>query len=134
MTKQTYTLKGTNDESHVCEQCGKTNLKKVMVLDINDGEGNETGNVIAMGTTCGAKALGLRNSYRTVEQVKEAVTKREKDKEIYAKVFKSAKKMATQFSDEIGIYKTKFGYATVRGKAYDANPSRYGFVKEWVTA
>ena len=56
MTKR-YQIKGINSDSDTCENCGKTNLKKVVWLDILDGEGNETGDVVAFGCDCAATAL-----------------------------------------------------------------------------
>jgi hypothetical protein len=65
MTKQ-YKLKGINGDSDTCELCGKTNLKKVMWLAELDPDGNELGFVFAVGTTCGAKKLGLSTESKAI--------------------------------------------------------------------
>lgn len=40
------------DETHVCDCCGKTNLKRVVVLKTEDGE------YVRYGTTCASRVLG----------------------------------------------------------------------------
>jgi len=70
MTKQ-YTLKGINEDHDTCEVCGKTDLQKVMWLSEIDSDGNESGDPIAAGTTCGAKLLGLR--LRSHKKIQSAV-------------------------------------------------------------
>ena len=126
---QQYTLKGINSDTETCEKCGKTGLKRVMWLEVLDEEGNGTGSVIPMGTCCGAKSLGFKGQFKTVEQVAEAFKMQEKK----AKVIEAAKKMAAEFNDEIAIIKSDVNYITVRGKAYEANPNRYGMPVQWVT-
>lgn len=53
-----YALKGVNDDETICSVCGKVELRRVMWLVELDGEGNETGEPFAVGTSCGAKLLG----------------------------------------------------------------------------
>ena len=57
MTKR-YALKGINDEETVCTICGRVELKRVMWLQELDSDGNEIGEAIHCGTTCGAHLLG----------------------------------------------------------------------------
>jgi hypothetical protein len=124
-----YTLKAINSDSDTCETCGKSGLKRVMWLEVMDEDGNSTGTVIPMGTCCGAKALGLNGHYNTVEQVAEAAQSKQK----LAAIIEDAKKLALQYNDEIAVIKSGNDYYTVRGKAFDANPSRYGMPVRWVT-
>ena len=50
-----YSLLAVNDEESVCAVCGKEHLRKVMWLrDVVNGE-----EPFAVGTTCGAKLLGI---------------------------------------------------------------------------
>lgn len=55
MNNSAYKVLGTTDETHICEHCGKSNLKKVVVL-----EHTETGNVVRYGVTCAQRALGIK--------------------------------------------------------------------------
>lgn len=48
------TLLAITDETSVCECCGKTNLKRVAVLQLADGS------VVRYGRDCAAKALGKK--------------------------------------------------------------------------
>lgn len=127
---QQYTLKGINNDSETCEQCGKTGLKRVMWLEILDAEGNQTDSVIPMGTCCGARALGFKGEFKSVEQVAQAVDQKQKREAAIIQ----AQKMVVEFNDEIAIIKNGNSYVTVRGKAFNANPNRYGMPVQWVTA
>lgn len=123
-----YKLVGINSDTETCENCGKTGLKKVMWLDLLDEDGNTTGSVIAMGTTCGAKSLGFSRELSSVEQVSKAVEMRDKKD----KAISQAKKQAKEFNDEIAVIRNDNVYYTVRGKAFDANPNRYNKPDLWV--
>ena len=48
----TAKLLGITDDSSVCECCGKTNLKRVAVLELADGS------IVRFGRDCAAKKLG----------------------------------------------------------------------------
>lgn len=48
----TVTLLAVTDDSHTCECCGKTNLKRVAVLQLADGS------VVRYGRDCAARKLG----------------------------------------------------------------------------
>lgn len=48
------TLLAINDETTVCECCGKTDLKRVAVLQMADGS------IVRYGRDCAAKALGKK--------------------------------------------------------------------------
>ena len=132
MKDQSFKLKAVNSDSETCEACGKTGLKKVMWLDQLDAEGNETGNVRAMGTTCGARALGFNSEFAAKmsgpEQVREAIEYQVKLDEMTSQ----AQEVANEFNDEVGILKGKSGWGIVRGKAFDVAPERYGYPKKWV--
>lgn len=53
-----YLVKGTTDESTVCELCGKVELKATVMLVPLDADGNEDGDVVYFGTSCAATAAG----------------------------------------------------------------------------
>lgn len=55
---RTFAVLGTTDEVTECERCGRTDLKKTVVLDALDAEGNQTGSISHYGTDCGARAAG----------------------------------------------------------------------------
>lgn len=55
MKNTTYKIIGITDDTHICEHCGKQNLKRVVVLEHID-----TGAIVRMGTTCAFKALGVK--------------------------------------------------------------------------
>jgi len=44
------------DETHTCECCGKTNLKRVVVIEKADGQ------IVRYGTTCAANAMLVTKS------------------------------------------------------------------------
>lgn len=52
----TVKVLGVTDETTTCECCGKQNLKRVVVLDID-------GNVVRYGCDCAARALTYRGFY-----------------------------------------------------------------------
>lgn len=57
-----YTIEGITDERDSCDCCGKTNLKRTVVLRTEDGE------FVFFGTTCAARAMK-----RTVKEVKAGI-------------------------------------------------------------
>lgn len=57
-----YGLKGINDERHICAVCGRTELKRVMWLVELDQDGGEVGEPFHVGTSCGAKLLGISDT------------------------------------------------------------------------
>jgi hypothetical protein len=63
MAKQVRVL-GTTDETSICECCGKTNLKKVVVLEIE-------GEIVRYGCDCAGKAL-RHTGYYAGQKVKAA--------------------------------------------------------------
>ena len=52
-TKEWHII-GINDDETVCALCGKENLKRVVWI-----ENYETGEIMAVGTTCVSKMLGI---------------------------------------------------------------------------
>lgn len=54
MNATRYTIAGVTDERDTCENCGRTDLKRTVVLD--DGE-----RFVFFGTACAARALGRTN-------------------------------------------------------------------------
>lgn len=55
---------GITDECDTCECCGRTNLKKAVMLFVLDEDGNRD-ELVYYGTTCAAKALNVRASQVT---------------------------------------------------------------------
>lgn len=52
MNANTSTLLGITDETHVCDCCGKQNLKRVAVIQLADGS------IVRYGRDCAARELG----------------------------------------------------------------------------
>jgi hypothetical protein len=92
---------GVNSDTSVCECCGKSNLKKVVVLQLANGE------VVRYGRDCAAKKLGrsIKGEIDTVITIQDFISK-----------------WAGQFTAEqiaVGIG-NKFGFpTTVKGNVYD---------------
>lgn len=85
---------GISDETNTCDCCGKTGLKRVVVLDID-------GIVVNYGTNCAAKALankGIKTDKKSVESIAE----------VYAYFSKYAGNVAIDRIAQ-GIW-NKFGY------------------------
>lgn len=63
MTQTTaFKVIGITDETSVCECCGKSNLKKVVVL-----ENINTGEIVRYGVDCAAKARGTKTAKKEIE-------------------------------------------------------------------
>lgn len=92
---------GVNSDSSVCECCGKSNLKKVVVLQLADGS------IVRYGRDCAAKKLGrsINGQIDTVITIQNFIAK-----------------WAGQFTAEqiaVGIG-NKFGFpTTVQGNVYN---------------
>lgn len=56
-TQKAFRVVGSTDEVTECEHCGRQDLKRTVVLDILDADGNTEGRTY-FGATCGAKAVG----------------------------------------------------------------------------
>lgn len=69
MTAQTAKFRfiGTTDECVECQACGKTDLRATVVLAILDADGNAE-EITYYGSTCAARALGIRGGGRAVLQ------------------------------------------------------------------
>lgn len=50
---------GVTDEVVQCERCGKPNLRSTIVLVPQDADGNDDGDQVYYGSSCGARALGV---------------------------------------------------------------------------
>lgn len=59
---------GTNDDQTVCDCCGKTNLKKTVIIDLD-------GKIVAYGVDCAAKLL-KQNKKTTTDFANAAATAR----------------------------------------------------------
>jgi hypothetical protein len=62
---------GTTDVTHVCEKCGKDELRKVVMIVPLDAEGNDDGEPAYYGSTCAARALGVKGGGRAVSKAAE---------------------------------------------------------------
>lgn len=62
---------GTTDTTHVCENCGRDELRKVIIVQPLDAEGNDDGDPAYYGSTCAARALGVRGGGRAVSKAAE---------------------------------------------------------------
>lgn len=76
-----YTTKGTTDDVLECGLCGRTDLKKTVIMVELDDDGNEFGRPLYFGTECAANASGwtakeVRTQARTADhEAKEAARK-----------------------------------------------------------
>lgn len=66
-TTPAYRYLGITDECVECQQCGKTQLKSTVVLAVLDADG-ATEDVTYYGSSCAAKALGIKGGGRAVLQ------------------------------------------------------------------
>lgn len=57
---------GITDECTTCEQCGKPQLRNTVVIQPLDADGNADGDPTYYGSTCAARALGVRGGGREV--------------------------------------------------------------------
>lgn len=57
---------GTTDDTTTCERCGREELRSTVVLVMLDADGNPDGDALYYGSTCAARALGLRSSGASV--------------------------------------------------------------------
>lgn len=58
MTQTTaFKIIGITDETHICECCGKKNLKKVVVM-----ENIATGAIVRYGTDCASKTMKVKKN------------------------------------------------------------------------
>lgn len=57
MTTKPFRYIGVTDECTTCEQCGKPNLAKTIVIAALDADGTEEA-ILYYGSTCAARALG----------------------------------------------------------------------------
>lgn len=62
---------GTTDESVTCEKCGKDELRSTVMIVPLDAEGNDDGDVTYYGSTCAARALGVKGGGRAVAKAAE---------------------------------------------------------------
>lgn len=66
---------GITDETTVCEECGKPELKATVVLAVLDADGN-TEDVVRYGSSCAAKALSIAGGGARVRKAAEGATVR----------------------------------------------------------
>ncbi len=67
VTTPAFRYIGVTDECVVCEKCGNTQLKSTVILAMLDADGNAE-DATYYGSTCAARALGVRGGGRAVLQ------------------------------------------------------------------
>jgi hypothetical protein len=56
---------GTTDHMQECQRCGRVDLRATVALMLRDADG-DTGEVVYYGSSCAARALGIRGGSRAV--------------------------------------------------------------------
>lgn len=54
--QRNYRIKGVNDEQDTCDECGKTGLRRTVILSILDDEGNDDGEC-RVGVDCASRMM-----------------------------------------------------------------------------
>lgn len=67
----TYRVHGVSDDTDTCENCGKIELRSVVMLRVLD-DGEETGELIYVGSTCASRLLAKRGKRVTAARVRDA--------------------------------------------------------------
>lgn len=70
-----WATKGITTDVNTCEFCGRTHLRKAVILAALDAEGNATGEIAHAGTTCAARRLNV-TAYRVTKSAGLAERKR----------------------------------------------------------
>lgn len=65
-TAPAFRYVGIVDDVTTCERCGKPELKATTVVQPLDADGNADGDVLYYGSTCAARALGVKGGARVV--------------------------------------------------------------------
>lgn len=68
-----YRVHGITDDTDTCEICGKTELRRVVMLAVLDTDG-PTGELIYAGSSCAARKLATRGTRTTAARVRDAAT------------------------------------------------------------
>lgn len=71
-----WATKGITTDVNTCEFCGRTHLRKAVILAALDAEGNATGEIAHAGTTCAARRLNV-TAYRVTKSATLAQRKRD---------------------------------------------------------
>ena len=117
------------DDTDTCECCGKTNLKRVVVLDID-------GSIVRYGVNCAARATQMKKTYtaKTAARFVSDFNAREDARQKFEQVKQAARNEATRMGCNVLVCHRDKSYYTVREPAYDADPSRYGSIVFTATA
>lgn len=92
-------IKGITDEVSTCDCCGRTDLKKTIIL-------SEDGCVSFFGSECAARALGRRrkvNVEKAAVKAQGEVDQREATRKFYADFLADDKKLKDAFDHAIGF-------------------------------
>jgi hypothetical protein len=66
-----YRMHGISDDTDTCEICGKVELRRVVMLQVLDADGNPE-ELIYAGTTCAARKLAKSGTRTTAAKVRDA--------------------------------------------------------------
>ena len=76
-----YRVMGTTDAVTTCNQCGREGLRSTVVLDAVDREGNNTGDLLYVGSECATRFPGPTGKRRTAVQVRNAARAADTERE-----------------------------------------------------
>ena len=101
-----------NDDTDTCQKCGKTNLKRVMWLQVEDGE------PVAYGVDCAAKALGLDGKFsaKDAERVQALHAEKTKRQAKFEKACQDAQGLANKMQEPVCVCLYRGEYFTRREK------------------
>lgn len=102
----TAKILGINDETNTCEHCGKTNLKRVVIIQLDSGE------IVRYGVDCAARALGKR----TGKDAKSAAKRFNKIQQWVSVVEVAQVNKGVRYTDAqlvAAVYNKFAGYATI---------------------
>jgi hypothetical protein len=113
---------GVTDETTTCDCCGKGELKSVIGLELASGA------VVRYGTTCAAKALGLRRSPKTFAAVVAKIEEIVAGNAAKAKAVEAATEIAAMLGCVVYVTRKNGEFNAVREAAYNARgPVFYGY-------
>jgi hypothetical protein len=120
-------IKGITDAVTVCDCCGKTNLKRTVIID-NDGQ------ILHYGTSCAASYLKVpgRFTAKTAERLVAKYEEIKKKRLQFTQTVKRAQAMANDSGEAQHIVKVRSGNYSVRSESSNVG-YRYIIPREVVT-
>jgi len=110
----TAKILGTSGDITSCECCGKSNLKKTVVIEF-DQDG-----IKHYGTSCAARALGLKGTYTAKDAdklIRDYSVKLERTARLQS-AKESAQISANKFNEEFLVIPNGLNYSSVRSSAF----------------